>query len=102
MIGCGAVRRNRSSGGAGALDRELRATGEAASLRDESAIEQLTPQELTICRLVTEGLTDREVGARLFLSARTVDYHLRKVLPKLGIASRAELIRLDLGGRAQV
>jgi len=79
-------------------ERELRATGETVSRRDVSAIEQLTPQELTICRLVAEGLSDREIGARLFLSARTVDYHLRKVFPKLGIGSRAELTLLDLGG----
>ena len=79
-------------------ERELRATGETVSRRDVSAIEQLTPQELTICRLVAEGLSDREIGAHLFLSARTVDYHLRKVFPKLGIGSRAELTLLDLGG----
>ena len=78
-------------------ERELRATGETVSRRDASAIEQLTPQELTICRLVTEGLTDREIGARLFLSARTIDYHIRKVFPKLAIRSRAELVRLELG-----
>jgi DNA-binding CsgD family transcriptional regulator len=78
-------------------ERELRATGETVSRRGASAIEQLTPQELTICRLVTEGLTDREIGARLFLSARTIDYHLRKVFAKLGIRSRAELVGLEPG-----
>jgi DNA-binding CsgD family transcriptional regulator len=83
-------------------ERELRATGETARRRDRSTIDQLTPQELTICRLVAEGLSNREIGARLFLSARTIDYHLRKVIPKLGISSRAELISLDLGEREQV
>jgi DNA-binding CsgD family transcriptional regulator len=78
-------------------ERELRATGETVTRRGASAIEQLTPQELTICRLVTEGLTDREIGARLFLSARTIDYHLRKVFAKLGIRSRAELVGLEPG-----
>jgi DNA-binding CsgD family transcriptional regulator len=87
-------------------DRELRATGETARRRDPSTVDQLTPQELTICRLVAEGLTNREIGARMFLSARTIDYHLRKVLPKLGIGSRAELVLMlahaesEDGGRA--
>jgi DNA-binding CsgD family transcriptional regulator len=79
-------------------DRELRATGESGRRHDPSTLDQLTPQELTICQLVAEGLTNREIGARLFLSTRTVDYHLRKVFPKLGIGSRTELLRLDLGG----
>jgi DNA-binding CsgD family transcriptional regulator len=79
-------------------DRELRATGESARRRDPSTIDKLTPQELTICRFVAEGLSNREIGARLFLSARTIDYHLRKVLPKLGMGSRTELMRLDFGG----
>jgi DNA-binding NarL/FixJ family response regulator len=81
-------------------DRELRATGETARHRDSSALDQLTPQELTICGLVAEGLTNRAIGARLFLSTRTVDYHLRAVFPKLGISSRAELIRLDIAAHA--
>jgi DNA-binding CsgD family transcriptional regulator len=80
-------------------ERELRATGESAGRRDPPAADQLTPQELTICRLVAEGLTSREIGARLFLSARTVDHHLHEVFPKLGISSSAELIRFDLGER---
>ncbi|HET6174036.1 MAG TPA: AAA family ATPase [Gaiellales bacterium] len=78
-------------------DRELRATGETATRREPSKIDQLTPQELSICRLAAKGLSDREIAARLFLSARTIDYHLQRVLPKLGVDSRAELVRLDPG-----
>jgi DNA-binding CsgD family transcriptional regulator len=74
-------------------EAELRATGETARTRDPSTLDQLTPQELTIAGLVAEGLTNRDIAAQLFLSPRTIDYHLRKVFSKLGIASRAELIR---------
>jgi len=82
-------------------ERELRATGETSRRRDPSTADQLTPQEFAICRLVAEGLTNREIGARLFLSARTVEYHLYKVFPKLGIASRVELARLELGSEPE-
>jgi DNA-binding CsgD family transcriptional regulator len=71
---------------------ELRASGETARKRTPSAIDQLTPQELQITRLVAEGATNKEVAARLFLSPRTIDYHMRKVFTKLGISSRSELI----------
>jgi DNA-binding CsgD family transcriptional regulator len=75
---------------------ELRASGESARKRSPSAIDELTPQELQITRLVAEGATNKEVAARLFLSPRTIDYHLRKVFSKLGISSRSELIRSSL------
>jgi DNA-binding CsgD family transcriptional regulator len=78
---------------------ELRATGATARKRDPSTLSQLTPQELQIVQLVGEGGTNREIGAQLFLSRRTIDYHLRNVFAKLGVSSRAELIRLALAGR---
>jgi DNA-binding CsgD family transcriptional regulator len=78
---------------------ELRATGETARKRDPFAAAQLTPQELQVAGLVAEGLTNREVAAQLFLSPRTVDYHLRKVFTKLGIGSRTDLIRAGLSQR---
>jgi DNA-binding CsgD family transcriptional regulator len=68
---------------------ELRATGETIERR--AAGETLTPQELQVSLLLAEGRTTREVAAALFLSPKTVEYHLRKVYTKLGIRSRAEL-----------
>ncbi len=76
--------------------RELRATGETARRRDVSSLADLTPQELQVARLVGEGATNKAVAAQLFVSPKTVEYHLRKVFAKLGIASRSELFRLDL------
>jgi DNA-binding CsgD family transcriptional regulator len=77
--------------------RELRATGETARKRDTSPLAELTPQELQVARLVSEGATNKAVAAQLFVSPKTVEYHLRKVFAKLGIASRSELFRLELG-----
>jgi ATP/maltotriose-dependent transcriptional regulator MalT len=76
---------------------ELRASGETARKRDPSAISQLTPQELQVARFVAEGLSNKEVAARLFLSPRTIDAHLRSIFSKLGISSRMQLARLPLG-----
>ncbi|HJS97040.1 MAG TPA: LuxR C-terminal-related transcriptional regulator [Solirubrobacteraceae bacterium] len=76
---------------------ELRASGETARRRDPSTRDQLTPQELQIARLVAGGKTNPEAAAELFLSPRTIDYHLRKVFVKLEITSRAELARISLG-----
>jgi DNA-binding CsgD family transcriptional regulator len=76
---------------------ELQATGETARKRDASTLDDLTPQELRIARLVAAGATNREVGAQLFVSPKTVEYHLRKVFMKLGVGSRVELARVPLG-----
>jgi DNA-binding CsgD family transcriptional regulator len=75
---------------------ELRATGERARRREPSTLTDLTPQQIQIARLVAEGATNKEVATQLFLSPRTVDYHLRNVFMKLGITSRGDLIRLGL------
>jgi DNA-binding CsgD family transcriptional regulator len=70
---------------------ELRATGEVARSRSASAADDLTGQETHIARLVATGATSKEVAARLFLSPRTVDTHLRNIFRKLGINSRRQL-----------
>ena len=76
---------------------ELRATGRTARPRDDpSALDRLTPQELQVARFVAQGLSNPEVAAQLFLSRRTIDFHLRNVYAKLGISSRAELMRFPL------
>jgi DNA-binding NarL/FixJ family response regulator len=76
---------------------EIRASGQTARRREPSTRDDLTAQELQIARLVAEGLSNREVAAQLFLSPRTIDFHLRNVFRKLQISSRMQLVQLDLG-----
>ncbi|WP_158846548.1 helix-turn-helix transcriptional regulator [Saccharothrix deserti] len=78
---------------------ELRATGESRAVPGPDPLSALTPQELQVVRLAAEGLSNRDIGAQLFLSPRTVGYHLYKAYPKLGVASRVELGKLDLSGQ---
>jgi DNA-binding CsgD family transcriptional regulator len=77
---------------------ELRASGQTARRRDPSTIDELTAQELQIARRVAEGHTNRDIAAQLFLSPRTIDFHLRNIFRKLGLSSRVQLVQLDLGG----
>ena len=70
---------------------ELRVTGETARRRTVETWSDPTPQEERVARLASQGDTNKEIGARLFISARTGDYHLRKVYVKLGIGSRRDL-----------
>jgi DNA-binding CsgD family transcriptional regulator len=70
---------------------ELLATGEKVRRRTVETRDDLTAQERQIAELARDGLSNPEIGARLFLSRRTVEWHLRKVFTKLGISSRKEL-----------
>ena len=72
---------------------ELRATGERVADRPRPHAD-LTPQELSISRLVAEGKTNKEIAAALFLSPKTIEYHLANTFRKLDIHSRAELARI--------
>ncbi len=81
--------------------QELRASGERARRRDVAHDSpRLTPTELQVARLVGQGLPTRDVAAQLFVSPRTVDFHLRNVFTKLGVTSRAELAHVHLGAGA--
>lgn len=73
---------------------ELRSAGESSPNRDPDARERLTPHELSIAQLAAQGLTNREIGQRLYLSHRTVSTHLHRIFPKLGISARGDLAAL--------
>ncbi|MBP2707884.1 AAA family ATPase [Microbispora sp. RL4-1S] len=85
LSGCGL------NGFADRAARGLSASGETLRTRTHGSAARLTDQELNVARLAREGLTNRDIGTRLFISARTAEYHLRKVFMKLGIRGRAEL-----------
>ena len=75
--------------------RELQATGETARKRTVvTGDTQLTAQEAQIARMARDGLSNPEIASRMFISARTVQYHLRKVFAKLGVESRTHLDRV--------
>jgi DNA-binding CsgD family transcriptional regulator len=82
-----------SAGFAERARRELSATGETVRKRTVETVDELTTQEAQVARLAAQGRTNPEIAALLFISPRTVEYHLRKVFPKLGISSRRELRR---------
>jgi DNA-binding NarL/FixJ family response regulator len=80
---------------------ELRATGERVATRGQLARDSLSAQELQIATLAAEGLSNREIGERLYLSPRTVSSHMYRIFPKLDVTSRWQLAaRLGSGGRA--
>jgi DNA-binding CsgD family transcriptional regulator len=81
---------------AGRAREELRASGETARRRDPSTLVALTPMEAQVARLVAQGLSNKDVAARLWISPRTVAFHLRGVFPKLGVSSRSALAQLPL------
>lgn len=74
-----------------AARNELRASGETSRKRDVVQRDQLTPQELQIAQLAAGGMTNREIGSKLYLSHRTVGSHLYRLFPKLGVTSRSQL-----------
>ena len=73
---------------------ELGASGETSRRRGAPLSHELTPQELQVALVVAQGATNREAGARLFLSPKTIETHLRRIYRKLNVRSRTELARL--------
>jgi DNA-binding NarL/FixJ family response regulator len=79
---------------------ELAATGETARRRDVSTLDHLTPQEVQIARLLAGGMTTREAAAAVFLSPKTIEYHLRSIYRKLEVNSRSALAAALASGGA--
>jgi DNA-binding NarL/FixJ family response regulator len=75
---------------------ELRASGETARKRTVQTLDHLTPQESRVSRLATEGNSNKEIAAQLFISTSTVEYHLHNAFRKLGVKSRTQLAKLKL------
>jgi ATP/maltotriose-dependent transcriptional regulator MalT len=87
--------------GAERARRELAATGETVRKRSVETRDYLTAQEAQIARLAADGLSNPEIGAELFISRRTVEWHMKKIFTKLDITSRKQIRRaLADGGRA--
>ena len=82
--------------------RELRASGESSRRRDPTARDLLAAQELQIAQLAAQGLSNREIGQRLFVSHRTISMHLYRIFPKLGITARGELEAALCAPRAEM
>jgi DNA-binding CsgD family transcriptional regulator len=78
--------------------RELRGAGESSRPREGRALDTLTPQELQIAELASTGLSNKEIGAKLYLSHRTIGYHLQRIYSKTEITSRARLTRVLANG----
>ena len=85
-----------------AASRELEVSGETAAPRSDPRSDELTPQELQVALMVASGATNREAGARLFLSAKTVEAHLGRIYRKLGVRSRTELAAQMAGERSEL
>jgi DNA-binding CsgD family transcriptional regulator len=81
--------------------QELRASGESSRRRTPDTRDELTPQELQIAQMAAGALSNREIGQRLYLSHRTVESHLYRVYPKLGVTSRAQLSDVLGGGSTE-
>jgi DNA-binding CsgD family transcriptional regulator len=79
--------------------RELRASGETARQRTPSTLTALTPTELQVVQLVAQGMSNKDVAGKLWISPRTVAFHLRGAFAKLGVSSRGELHQFDLPNR---